>query len=97
MKFMHRQRRRKEHAALLREALGQDALPSFPTHITAALQKLRDPRVPLGTAADELRADPLLATLEKASQIWWENRRAKVLTPDRIADWTVDLPAAEAA
>ncbi len=46
---------------------------------------------------DELRADPLLATLEKASQIWWDNRREKVLTPERIAEWTVPLDDQEAA
>ncbi len=38
---------------------------------------------------DEMRSDPLLATLERASQLWWDNRRARVLTPERIAEWTL--------
>ncbi|PIV73413.1 MAG: hypothetical protein COW55_13105 [Rhodobacteraceae bacterium CG17_big_fil_post_rev_8_21_14_2_50_65_11] len=37
----------------------------------------------------ELRADPLLATLERAATLWWDNRRARVLTPERIAEWTL--------
>ncbi|WP_370267741.1 glycosyltransferase family 2 protein [Nioella sp.] len=45
----------------------------------------------------ELRADPLLATLERASNLWWDNRRARVLTPERIAEWTLPTETEETA
>lgn len=37
----------------------------------------------------DLRSDPLLSTLETASTLWWDNRRASVLTPERVAAWTL--------
>ncbi len=40
---------------------------------------------------DEMRKDPLLGALEQASRIWWDNRRARVLTPERIAEWTLPI------
>lgn len=45
----------------------------------------------------EMRADPLLATLEQAAQLWWDNRRARVLTPDRIAQWTLPIEEEDSA
>jgi len=38
---------------------------------------------------EEMRDDPLLSALEHASNLWWENRRDRVLTPERIAEWTL--------
>ena len=43
----------------------------------------------------EMRDDPLLATLEQAAQIWWDNRRDRVLTPERIAAWTLPVEGAD--
>ncbi len=51
---------------------------------------------------DEMRADPLIDTLEKAANIWWDNRRDRILTPEQIEAWTfireeADHKAEEAA
>lgn len=35
-----------------------------------------------------LRADPAIAAAETACQTWFTARRAAILTPERIADWT---------
>lgn len=50
---------------------------------------------------EEMRRDPLLSALEQATNIWWQNRRERVLTPERIAEWTLpeedDKPVAKVA
>jgi len=43
----------------------------------------------MAQAMEEMRADPLLSALEHASALWWDNRRESVLTPERIAAWTL--------
>ncbi|MFO7920541.1 MAG: hypothetical protein R6U99_06955, partial [Nioella sp.] len=47
-----------------------------------------------------LREDPILYHLEQATLHWFHDRRERILTPERIAEWTappLDEGAAEAA